>query len=139
METAKAIKVDVSVVAKLREWFDAGRGVRVWRNADLSGGSVGHMQFTPADNKTAPHWSYVDEGAILPQDITVETFTPRVSFNGAVKRRYWGMDVSDATRRKADKMKQEGETWVFTIEYDYGRTSAKVEIGRMVESPYGMI
>lgn len=134
--TATKITVDASVVSKLTEWFAAGRGVRVWRNADLSSGRVGHMQFTPADNHTAPHWSYTDAGAILPQDITVETFTPRISFNGTSKRRYWGMDVSDATRGKADRLKLAGESWVYTIKYDYGRTFAQVEIGCMVESPF---
>ena len=135
MNATNQVKVDASVVSKLREWFSAGRGVRVWENADLSSGKVGHKAFTPADVRTAPHWSYVDKGEILPQDVVVETFTPRITFNGGVKRRFWGMDVSDATRAKVEKLKGENETWVFTVEYDYGRTRGKVEIGHMVESP----
>ena len=133
----KTVKVDSSIAPKLREWFAAGRGVRVWENVDLSGGNVGHTMFTPADNTTAPNWRYVDKGAILPQDVVVETFTPRHEFKGTCKRRFWGMDVSDATRAKADRLtdKAAGESWVYSVEYDYGRTYAKVEIGRMVEAP----
>jgi hypothetical protein len=132
----KPIVVDASIAPKLREWFSAGRGVRVWCNADLSSGNVGHQMFTPADNRTAPSWRYVDAGAILPADIAVETFTPRTSFNGCAKCRYWGMDVSDATRAKARRLTRPGETWNYTIERDYGRTFARVSIGTMVSAPF---
>lgn len=130
------VKIDSSIVAKLSEWFAAGRGVRVWENADLSSGNVGHKSFTPADSAERPGWQYQDMGAILPADIIVETFTPRLTFEGVAKRRYWGMDVSDATRNKAKRLTGAGETWVFTFRYDYGRTIPVVEIGRMVETPF---
>ena len=129
-------KIDSSIAPKLAEWFAAGRGVRVWGNQDLSSGKVGQQTFTPADVHTAPHWSVVDRGAILPQDIIVQTFTPRTSFKGTCKRRFWGMDVFDASRAKATRMVGEGESWHYTIGYDYGRTFATIEIGRMVESPF---
>ncbi len=134
METIKPIKVDAGIAPKLREWFGAGRGVRVWTNADLSGGNVGHQMFTPADVRTAPNWRYTDGGALLPADVVVETFTPRETFDGVCRRKYWGMDVSDATRNKADRLKQSGETWIYEIVCDYGRTFARIQIGKMVES-----
>lgn len=131
----RPIKVDSSIVPKLAEWFRAGRGVRVWENHDLSSGNVGHKVYTPADSTERPGWQYQDCGAILPADIVVQTFTPRHTFDGTAKRRYWGMDVSDATRRKADRLTNKPEeSWVYTIEYDYGRTFVRVQIGRMVES-----
>ncbi len=136
MNATRTIKVDASIVPKLAEWFAAGRGVRVWENQDLGGGNVGHKTFTPADVHTAPNWRYVDTGAILPQDIVVETFTPRESFKGTVKRKYWGMDASDASRAKAQRLTREGETWTYTIGYDYGRTFTTIEIGQMVESAF---
>ena len=130
------IKVDSTIVPKLREWIDAGRGVRAWENQDLSSGNVGRLTFTPADVTTSPHWSLVDRGPVDPASIIVETFSPRLEFSGMAKRRYWGMDVSDSTRAKADRLKVEGESWYYTIERDYGRTFVKVSIGRMVESSF---
>lgn len=136
----RPIKVDSSIVPKLAEWFRAGRGVRVWENHDLSSGNVGHKVYTPADNssESRPGWQYQDMGAILPADLVVETFTPHLTFEGTAKRRYWGMDVSDATRAKADRLadKNGGESWCFTFRYDYGRTVPIVQIGRMVETPF---
>lgn len=130
------VKIDASIAPKLREWFANGRGVRVWRNADLSSGNVGKLVFTPGDVETAPHWQYANAGTIDPAQVTVETFTPRMAFNGAAKRRYWGMDVSDASRAKATRLTQPGESWAYSIEYDYGRTFAKIEIGVMVETAF---
>lgn len=134
------ITIDSTIAPKLREWFKAGRGVRVWENQDLSSGRVGHQQYTPGDIVTAPHWSMADRGTVNPEDITIETFTIRARFRGMAKRRYWGMDVSDATRAKADRLtrKDIGEVWVYTIGYDYGRTFADVQIGTMVKIDFSI-
>lgn len=134
------ITIDSAIAPKLREWFKAGRGVRVWECQDLSSGQVGQKQYTPGDITTAPHWSMADRGIVDPDDVEVETFTIRTQFRGMAKRRYWGMDVSDATRAKADRLthKDSSEVWCYTIGYDYGRTFSDVQIGTMVRSQFAI-
>jgi hypothetical protein len=41
---------------KVREWFAAGRAVRVWRSQDIGAGRPDML--TPADCMDAPHWAY---------------------------------------------------------------------------------
>ena len=135
MQSVTNCVIDSSIAPTILGWIKAGRGVKVWECADLSSGKVGHRMFTPGDTETSPHWSYTLAGMLDTATAKVETFTPRETFNGTAKRRYWGMDLSDASRAKAERLKREVEVYFFTIQYDWGRTYCKVDIGTMALSP----
>lgn len=51
------IIVSPEVAIKLREWLDAGRGIAVWQNCNLSSHSIGNLSFTPGD-KPSPGWQF---------------------------------------------------------------------------------
>ena len=135
MQSVTNCVIDSSIAPTILGWIKAGRGVKVWECADLSSGKVGHRMFTPGDTETSPHLSYTLAGTLDTATAKVETFTPRETFNGTAKRRYWGMDLSDASRAKAERLKREVEVYFFTIQYDWGRTYCKVDIGTMALSP----
>jgi hypothetical protein len=48
---------------KVREWFAAGRGVRVWTSQDIGAGRPDML--TPADCTDAPHWAYPLHASIV--------------------------------------------------------------------------
>jgi hypothetical protein len=54
---------------KVREWIDAGRGVRVWESHDIGAGRPDMM--TPGDVTMPPHWAYPIEGSRVLQTAEV--------------------------------------------------------------------
>ena len=71
MDTTKKIRVDFEIAPKLREWFDAGRGICVWSNKDLSSHRLGDLSFTPGDKPTPPHWSVGTHPDLVTYDRTL--------------------------------------------------------------------
>jgi hypothetical protein len=48
---------------KVREWFAAGRAVRVWASHDIGAGRPDML--TPGDVQTPPHWAYPLHASIV--------------------------------------------------------------------------
>ena len=125
-ETAATIKptrvyvIGSQSVETFREWFATGRGVKVWSNLEIASG---HSQqvFTPGDKPT-PGWRYGNPVDLAPNDITVEHSEVLETFRGRFKARYWGPDVADQTRGKAQRLaKQHGQSedsWRWTYAGD---------------------
>lgn len=95
--------IDAEHADKFRLWFKERSGVTRWTNLEIASGHPREV-FTPGDVKTAPGWRYGNPQAVLPSDVQVNTPTILHTFRGRGKARYWGPDVSDATRTKADRL-----------------------------------
>lgn len=111
-----AITIDIEHAAKFVEWFSSRGGVTKWENLEI-GGAGSREVFTPADVMQAPHWRYGRPTAINAADVMVNTPTILQTFIGRFKRHYWGPGVADATKRKADRLrdsyKDESVVWVW--------------------------
>lgn len=125
--------IDSSIAPKLVEWFKAGRGVRKWVSAEI--GNPRPDQFTPGDVETPPHWAYpvADSQLLTPDMLELETFTPRIAYNGKLAKSYWGLHLSKTSEAKARRLCQPGETWNW-IYKNYG--VCEVQIGKLVRSPF---
>jgi hypothetical protein len=95
--------IDHEQVDKIRQWFDTGRGVKVWTNLEIASGASREV-FTPADHETAPSWRYGEPKVLQVSDIEVRTSTVLQSFRGRFKAMYWGPWVQDATEKKAQRL-----------------------------------
>lgn len=62
----------------VKNWIESGRGVKVWRNADLGSPNVGGLAFTPADTEGAPHWRYGRDPEAVCHDLADFVFFERV-------------------------------------------------------------
>lgn len=74
METVMTAKYPIlDTTGKVREWLDAGRGLRVWTNQEI--GANRSDQLTPGDITCSPHWAYTlgSSRVLGPDDITFYT------------------------------------------------------------------
>ena|SRR5207244_2422466 len=135
-DTKTKITIDSENVPKIREWFQSGRGVKVWTNMEIASGHAQQV-FTPADHQSAPNWRYGSPEDVKPWDFEVSTFTPVESFRGRFKAMYWGPWVADGTEKRAKRLCQKHglpeTSWRW--EHD-GMGYVTVTIGRIVITPF---
>ena len=97
------IIIDSQHADKFRQWFATRGGVTRWENLELASGHSREV-FTPGDVTTAPSWRYGHPQAVNATTVQVNTPVVLTSFRGRFKARYWGPDVGDATRTKAERL-----------------------------------
>jgi len=132
IDTKRPIEVDPAVAATMREWFAAGRGVRRWENAEIGSGRPSHI-FTPGDRTDQPDWRYTESEIVTESDIVIRETDPIETFRGRFKARYFGPDVADATRRKADRLAaKHGAEWSWTCAGEPGYVTVTIERARIV-------
>ena len=130
--------IDSTIVPKLREWFVANRGVKLWRNLEI-GSAYGHEVFTPGDAEK-PGWRYGEPRDMQPTDFDVEVFTPIESFRGRFKAHYWGPGVSEATERKAKRLcAKHGTDTSWRWQYDDLPGYVQVTIGRTTNQALNLL
>lgn len=122
------LTVDETVFRKLAEWHHKGRGIRRWSNLEIGGCGAQHV-FTPG-GVDKPGWRYGESELVDFNSLLVSVFVPRLTFNGRVAKHYWGRDLADVSRKKAERLQQPGETYFFTFDIvGYCSPIARVEIG----------
>jgi len=92
-------ELDLSVAIKLKEWWDAGRGVKAWANVDLGSGNVGHNTYTPGD-KPSPHWSSPSSVDVLPEDCIVRDTELISEHTARIKDHMWGPWINEKSEAK---------------------------------------
>lgn len=98
-------ELDKSVAIKLKEWWDAGRGVKAWANADLGNGNVGRNTYTPGD-KSSPHWSSPTSVDVQPEECIVRDTDLISEHTARIKNHYWGPWINEKSDEKFKVMCQ---------------------------------
>ena len=127
------VTIDAEHEEKVCAWITAGRGIIVWRNQEIGGGAANEV-YTPGDVGT-PHWRYGDPDPVDLASLRINHLEILVQFRGRFKARYWGPDVADSTRKKADRItaKHEGASWNWTFDPDLaGYVQVRIVRDRLV-------
>ena len=129
--------IDAEHADKFRDWIATRGGVLCWHNLEIGGGHSPYV-YTPAKtdaiDTAVPGWRFGDPQLLDPATVQVRTFKAVRSFNGRLKKQWWGMWVSDATEKKAKRLADEiGGTWHW--EYHANPGIADVIIGTETLAP----
>ena len=115
------MRIDAEIAPKIAEWVEAGRGVAVWRSANLS--NPWGEWYTPGDNTDKPTWESHDKPHEVindPSKINVVTYKEfkrfKVSLRSASNSP--AIKLTTASSEKLDKaLKDAGEGSVYSFDY----------------------